>query len=121
MYWARDISDFLDRRTGQLILPYDVLLMQNGLNSDVPVPPSTLLEISGPSGAFQIGGLAGGVLGRLIIIVNTTGQAMKINNMDAGSQLDNQINTEAGATVNATAALLVHGAVGQRWLLVAYT
>lgn len=70
-----------------------ILTLANGANENINIGANTYCVISGPTSAFQIGGFTGGSNGRLLIIVNGTGQTMTINNLDGSSSSANQIFT----------------------------
>lgn len=55
----------------------------NGNNAGVVVGTNIFVELSGPSGAFTINGIAGGRDGKYIILLNRTGQNMTLAN-DSG-------------------------------------
>jgi parallel beta-helix repeat protein len=109
------------------------LTLANGANQNVstsgPVgggvtlsSNSIYLRITGPTGAFSIGGLTGGYLGKIIYLVNPTGQTMTINNNDAGSTAANRISTVTGANVSphagSSAATLIYDTSTAAWILI---
>ena len=64
----------------------------NGANQNVSVAGLTSwIKIVGPTGAFSIGGIAGGVEGQIITFWNGTFQAMTVNYNDPGSSGGNKI------------------------------
>lgn len=117
--WAKNLSDLIDNRSGQLIFPFSTMALVNGANQDVKLPAAAYIEIEGPTIIFSIGGLAGGSPGRVVILANNTLAGMTINNADPGSQATNQINTITGGNIACTVALLVHRSPSFRWFLVA--
>lgn len=102
-----------------------VLTLANGLNSDLalPSPNPSWARLAGPTGAFSVGGFAGGTDGYRLTLYNTVPQTMTIINEDASSQAANRIKTLTGGNVvlraNATSsASLVYDITDTRWILV---
>lgn len=93
----------------------------NGLNSNLTGPGKSNANISGPTGAFSIGGFTGGTDGRLLIIYNSVAFAMTIVNNDGSSTAGNRINTLTGADVTLRAGVsacgLVYNTTLNRWVL----
>lgn len=95
----------------------------NGANNDVALQSNvTTLRLTGPTGAFSLSGLTGGVSGRRLDIISAVAQTLTITN-DATSTAANRILTNTGADVvctateNATVSLLYDGTVS-RWRIV---
>lgn len=76
-----------------------VLSLTNGLNSNIALPTTKRVLISGPTGAFSIGGFVGGVDGMRLYIFNPLSQTMTIVNEDASSTAANRITTLIGANI----------------------
>lgn len=79
------------------------------------------VRIVGPTGVFNISGIAGGVDGQVITLINTVAFAMTITN-DATSATGNRILTLTGAdftTTTAGSATLVYSAAAGYWYMVA--
>ncbi|MDQ6892197.1 MAG: hypothetical protein M3167_06275 [Acidobacteriota bacterium] len=99
------------------------LTLSNGLNSDISLSAKTSnVRITGPSGAFSIGGFTGGQDGKVLDVYNTTAQAMTIVNADASSTAANRIVTASGANValaatNGSVARLIYDSTSSRWTL----
>jgi hypothetical protein len=106
---------------GAVAFRHKDIAVVNGLNSDIALTDASLIRLTGPAGAFSIGGFTGGTDGRVLRIINTTAQAMTIVNLDAGSAATNQITTLTGADVvlaaRTSAATLVYEDVSDTWLL----
>ncbi len=104
-------------------IPLSALTLANGLNSDVFFPDSGWSYITGPSGAFSLGGLAGALDGLEITIYNSTTQTWTIVNEDASSAATNRIKCPGAVnmTVGARyfAAVLRYDGTAQRWIVVA--
>lgn len=99
--------------------------LANGSNAGVdPTTYSFLRITSGPSAAFSINGIAGGVDGRILYLYNATGQNMTLAH-DSGIDptAANRIKSNTGAdlvsTGNATATLIYDGAES-RWIVMSW-
>lgn len=104
---------------------YALTTIANGNNAAVAVGTNVFEEISGPSGAFTINGIAGGRDGKFLILLNRTGQSMTIAN-DSGVDPApaNRIYT-ARATDSTIAgncaAFLIYNANVTHWVLLFLT
>lgn len=97
--------------------------LANGNNAAVLVGTNIFIQVSGPSGAFTINGIAGGRDGKWLILLNRTGQNMTIAN-DSGvdPSAANRIYTLTGGDVSTTGdgcATLIYNATDSRWILTA--
>lgn len=95
------------------------LTLANGANSDVVLPTSEMVRITGPTLAFNITGMTLGSSGRHVTLFNSTTQNMTITN-DATSTADNRILTLTGADVTLTGqsiARLWYSDTDSRWIL----
>ncbi len=99
-------------------LPQGSLALVTGANQNAARPNFSSIRITGPSGAFNIGGLTGGVDGVLAELINTTGQTMTLNNEDASSTAGNRILTPAGSNLNCKNATLRYDATTARWRVI---
>lgn len=98
-----------------------LLTLANGLNSDITLGNRSFVRITGPTGAFSIGGFTGGSDGQLLIVYNTTTQNMTIVNGDAGSTAANRFVTMSGGDVTGSgASVAMFFYSGARWNLVAH-
>lgn len=73
--------------------------LTNGLNSNITAPTTNRITIAGPTGAFSIGGITGGVDGERMWVYNPLSQTMTIVNEDASSVAANRITTLAGGNI----------------------
>lgn len=101
---------------------YALSSLANGNNAAVPVGTNVFVEVSGPSGAFTINGIAGGRDGKLLIILNQTGQNMTVAH-DSGTDptAANRIYTMTAAdraTTGNGAAILIYSGAASRWILI---
>ena len=97
--------------------------LANGNNAAVPVGTNVFVEVSGPSSAFSVNGIAGSPNrdGKLLILLNLTAQNMTIEH-DSGVDptAGNRIYTMTGSAVATTgngSALLIYNASVSRWIL----
>lgn len=117
--WCRDITDYLNDRTAQLILPFNIVTaVDTAVNEDLALPAGVLIGIQGPTGAFFVGGLAGGILGRYVILMNLTGQAMGVVEEDSNSQPQNQIFNWGVGSFGANVVQLVHLGDNGSWVVI---
>ena len=98
----------------------------NGANNNVTLQASTLLAITGPTGAFSISGFLAGADGQILIICCEVAQAMTITNEGAASTAGNRIITGTGADVVLSAIQgatveFIYNATLSRWVLVRST
>lgn len=110
--------------TAKLLLNRSVMSLVAGLNSNIPVSTS-FNRISGPTGAFSLGGFAAGGDGDVLEVYNTASQTMTIVNADVGSTAANQILTLTGADVVLRAsarsfASFIYDGAASRWVLRSY-
>jgi hypothetical protein len=100
---------------------YALTSLANGNNAAIVAGTNVFVQVSGPTGAFAINGIAGGRDGKFLILLNRTGQNMTIAH-DSGVDptAANRIYTMTGAdraTTGDGAALLIYSAADSRWIL----
>jgi len=98
---------------------YALTTIANGVNSGIIVGTNTFVELSGPTAAFNTAGFAGGRNGKLLIIIQRTGQLWTIPN-ESGSEpvSGNRIATFTGADVllpGSAGAILIYNSAAARW------
>lgn len=99
--------------------------LANGNNAGLSFGDFTYVKLtSGPTGAFAICGITGGTDGKLLVIVNRTGQAMTIAN-DSGvdATAANRIYTLTGGDIATTgdgAVTLIYDTADSRWNVLNY-
>jgi hypothetical protein len=99
----------------------------NGINQDIVVGDNCFVEVSGPTGAFSIEGIAGGYDGKRVIILNQTAQNMTIateggatgNDPTAANRIVSLSGADRATTGNGAATLIYSGA-SSRWILVSF-
>ena len=91
----------------------------NGANNNIDISESRFVRITGPTAAFSISGIAGGINGREVYLYNAVAFDFTITN-DATSTAANRILTLTGADVVLTGvsvARLIYNATDARWIL----
>lgn len=87
---------------------------------------ATLIRITGftgGAGAFTISGISGGVDGKMVVILNQTGQNATMSFEDVGETAANRILNTAGGTANTIGSgnyLLVYDGGASRWELIVF-
>ena len=77
---------------GGLSIRDQSITLANGANNNVALPSNAgTLYTAGPTGAYNITGIAGGVSGRKLTLVNYTTQTMTINHNSGSSSAGNRI------------------------------
>ena len=102
---------------------YAAATLANGLNSNIATAASTqsFLRVTGPTGAFSVGGFQNPRDGQHLWVFNSTSQNMTIVNEDASSTAANRILTLTGADVvqsGVSCVHLIYSTVDSRWILV---
>ncbi len=111
---------------GQLTAPvYQSTGLANGANADVGIGNTIPVEVSGPSAAFSIAGLANYADGRIIILINRTGQNMTLlHNSGLEPTAAARLTCLTGADKTVTgnsAAILVYNGAAARWIVITFT
>lgn len=77
---------------GGLSIRDQSITVANGANNNVALPSNAgTLYTAGPTGAYNISGIAGGVSGRKLTLVNYTAQTMTLNHNSGSSSAGNRI------------------------------
>ena len=108
---------------GDFALRDTTITLVNGVNSNVSVGGYSFIRIVGPSAAFSVTGLSGGVDGKIVILYNTTTQNMTITN-DATSTVGNRIYTMSGANIVTTGTgtiTMIYSLTDTHWITIATT
>jgi hypothetical protein len=107
---------------GDMSTRYTSYTASNGANNNIVIGASSFVRITGPSAAFSISGIAGGVDGKLLVLFNSTSQTITISNDNASSTAANRIWTlnSVGDLVFAgkVAVKLIYSAADSRWIVV---
>lgn len=98
-----------------------VITLANGANNDVNAT-SFLNLIQGPTGVFNITGVAGGIDGKEVSLINNVAYAMTITNDSSSSVAGNRIYTY-GATATTTTGVvtLVYCGPLAHWVVKSFT
>ena len=99
------------------------IALANGFNEDIAAPLNEYTRITGPTAAFDIGGVANGFLdGEQRVFFNTTSQQLTIVNEDGSSSAGNRITTLTGTSVTlrsgTSSFTLRRDQTSNRWILV---
>lgn len=95
--------------------------LANG-NNEFSAGTNVFIEVSGPSGSFTNVGIAGGRDGKIIYVINQTGQTMCfLHESGLASSAANRITTMTASdrfTSGNGAAMLIYSGSASRWLLI---
>jgi hypothetical protein len=97
----------------------DPFTAANGANNDIDIGGAGFVRITGPTGAFNLTGFAGGADGRRLIVYNTTAQTMTLTHQ-ATSGATNQITSVTGAdeaVAGPCIAEFIYDATATKWIL----
>lgn len=107
---------------GDFATRYSSYTASNGSNNDIAVGTSSFVRFTGPSAAYSITGVAGGVDGKVIVLYNSTTQSFTVSNENANSTAANRIWTlnSAGDLVIAgkAAVKLMYSTSDSRWIVI---
>jgi len=105
---------------GDFALRRSDVVLANGSNTSVATPTS-FIKVTGPSASFTIHGLMGGADGKMVQLLNVTGQQMTIANLSAiEPDSSNRILTLSGADVTlggASCASLIWDSEANKWIV----
>ncbi len=102
--------------SGTLSIRSQTIALVNGANSNVALPiGASTLYVSGPSGVFNITGIAGGTDGRLVTLVNYSGQTMTMTYNSGSSSAGNKILIGGSGDL----AITANGSVTLQWVAAA--
>jgi hypothetical protein len=100
---------------------YSNYTASNGNNNDIAIGTSSFLRITGPSAAFEITGVAGGVDGKYLVLYNSTSQPITIGNENANSTAANRIwtlNSTGDLVFNSKCAIkMIYSTADSRWIV----
>ncbi|MGL5735838.1 MAG: hypothetical protein ACRCYS_13305 [Beijerinckiaceae bacterium] len=105
---------------GGITTKAQALALVNGANQNVALPTkASSLVVSAPTGAYSIGGIAGGHDGMELTLVNYTTFAMTLNHQDGGSTAANRFTLSGGANVaipSFSAVRIMYSSVVGAWV-----
>ena len=103
---------------------YSLSTLANGNNAGVPVGTNVFVDLSGPSGAFTINGIAGGPnrSGKYLILENATGQTMTLANQSGtdptpGNRILTGFSADHSYTNNPGMVTLIYNDNVSRWIV----
>ncbi len=99
----------------------DVAVVNFG-NHNVNPGKFSFINITGPTAGFSITGLQSGTDGKIITLLNTSGQNMTIENLNTSSDPANRINTLTGANISTNgngSVTLQYSIAHNRWMVIA--
>ena len=93
-----------------------------GNNNDIVIGNRSFIRITGPTGTFNITGIAGGYDGKMVILYSAATGQMRITDDDTNSTAANRIYTLTGGTISTratggAAVTLIYDASSQRWIV----
>ncbi|MEZ4783220.1 MAG: hypothetical protein R3F28_03970 [Candidatus Kapaibacterium sp.] len=97
-----------------------------GANNLLASSGATLIRITGftgGAGAFTVSGISGGADGKMVVILNQTGQNMTVSFEDVGETAGNRILNTAGGTTNTIGSgnyIMVYDGGAARWEVVLF-
>ncbi len=108
---------------GDLALRQNEITVVNGVNDDVSPGTFSFIKIAGPTAAFSLSGFTNAVDGKILTVVNLTGQNMTIvNQVGSTSVPANRINTLSGADIVTTgngSVTMQYSSADNRWMVIA--
>ena len=83
---------------GDMVLRNKTITLSDGLNENINTDTARFSHytIVGPATVFEVGGITGGIDGRIVTFYNTSAYLMVIKHLSAGSNTSNQIHTGTG-------------------------
>lgn len=99
----------------------NIITLGNGSNNNITTGTFSFVKIEGPNSAFIITGIQNGSDGKILTLLNLTGQNMTIANLSGLSAADNRINTLTGSDISTTAngsVTLQYSIADNRWMLI---
>ena len=95
-----------------------------GTNNNIAIGTSSFVRLSGPTGAYSISGVSGGVNGKIVILYNSTSYDLFINHESGSSVAANRIwcSDNASKTIKSKGcASLIYSSTDNRWILFSNT
>ena len=100
----------------------NIITLANATNNNIATGTFSFVKIGGPTNAFSITGIQNGSDGKILTLLNLTGQNMTIVNLSGLSTADNRINTLTGADISTNAngsVTLQYSIADSRWMVIA--
>jgi hypothetical protein len=108
---------------GDLSLREYAKFIYDSITNDMFIGNFSFVNIDNPTTSFTITGVLGGTDGKILTIVNTSGQNMTIANLKLSSDSQNRINTLTGAdivTIGNGSVTLQYSIAHNRWMVIAF-
>jgi hypothetical protein len=108
---------------GDLALRSNTITLVNGANNNVAIGGYSDIRIAGPTAAFNITGLAAGVNGKVVTLLNTTTSSFTVSNLNGSSTAANQIVTGTGADLavaGSDSVSLIYDSTSSHWVVTGY-
>ena len=105
---------------GDIALRAGTFTAINGSNNNINIGGASFIKITGPTAAFTITGISGGVNGKVVILYNATTYNMTIANENTGSTATNRITTLSGSSITTTGVgtiTLIYDSTASRWIV----
>ncbi len=105
---------------GGIALRAGAFTATNGNNNNINIGGASFIRITGPTAAFTITGISGGVNGKVVILYNAATYNMTIANENTNSTATNRITTLTGSGVVTTgvgAITLIYDSTASRWIV----
>jgi len=108
---------------GDLATRQNTVNVLNGINDNVAPGNYSFIKVFGPTAAFSLSGFTGGVDGKILTVLNLTGQNMTIINQGgSASAAANRVNTLTGADIITTgngSVTMQYSSADSRWMVIA--
>lgn len=112
---------FLDVNGDFAVKPYNLVLGgAGGPFSNVITSNRSFVHITGPNAPFSVSGFQNGHDGKILVVLNMSGQNMTIENLDTDSDAANRINTLNGSNITTTgngAVTMIYSGDQNRWMV----
>lgn len=99
----------------------NIITLSNATNNNITTGTFSFVKIEGPTNAFSITGIQNGSDGKILTLLNLTGQNMTIVNQSGLSNADNRINTLTGTDISTNAngsVTLQYSIADNRWMVI---
>ncbi len=107
--------------SGDLATRYSTFTAANGANNNIVIGTSSFVRITGPSAAYSVTGITGGVDGKILVIYNSTAQTFTLSNEGLTSTAANRVTSLSSLgdiVINGKGAVkLIYSAADSRWLV----
>jgi hypothetical protein len=105
----------------------DIAVRENNINltgtsfGNVVIGDSTFIRITGPTANYDITGFAGGVNGKILIVINNTNFTVKFKDSDGGSSAGNRLSLYNNADVpvaQSGGVIFIYSAAIGKWFMI---